>query len=78
MNAKHDDNGAPDNLYLQVVLDRMTGTGCTRNILAITDPYVVHHGALGSVATPHYLNHHSQSGSPHYLNYHSSPGLQTT
>ena len=51
MNAKHDDNGAPDVIYLQDVLDRMTGTGRSRVILPITDPYVVHHGALGSFAT---------------------------
>ena len=51
MNAKHDDNGAPDVIYLQDVLDQMTGKGQSRVILPITDPYVVHHGALGSFAT---------------------------
>ena len=51
MNAKHDDNGAPDVIYLQDVLDQMTGEGQSRVILPITDPYVVHHGALGSFAT---------------------------
>jgi len=51
MNAKHDENGAPDVIYLQEVLDGMVGPGQSRVILPITDPYVVHHGALGSFAT---------------------------
>ncbi len=51
MNAKHDENGTPDVIYLQDVLDEMTGAGSSRVILPITDPYVVHHGALGSFAT---------------------------
>jgi phosphonoacetate hydrolase len=55
MNAKHDESGAPDVIYLQDVLDDITGTGETRVILPITDPYVAHHGALGSFATV-YLN----------------------
>eukprot|EP01032_Pedospumella_encystans_P018019 gene18018-20526_t len=36
---------------LQDVLDGWYGTGTARVILPITDPYVVHHGALGSFAT---------------------------
>jgi len=55
MNAKHDERGAPDVIYLQDVLDSTTGVGKTRVILPITDPYVAHHGALGSFATV-YLN----------------------
>ena len=51
MNAKHDDAGKPDVIYLQTVLDDKFGVGSTRVILPITDPYVVHHGALGSFAT---------------------------
>ncbi|MCZ6586592.1 MAG: phosphonoacetate hydrolase [Alphaproteobacteria bacterium] len=51
MNAKHDSHGAPDVIYLQQVLDEMLGEGAARVILPITDPYVVHHGALGSFAT---------------------------
>ena len=51
MNAKHDDSGQPDVIYLQEVLDHMLGAGTARVILPITDPYVVHHGALGSFAT---------------------------
>ena len=51
MNAKHDANGDPDVIYLQEVLDEMLGADQARVILPITDPYVVHHGALGSFAT---------------------------
>jgi phosphonoacetate hydrolase len=38
-------------IYLQEVLDGWLGAGKSRVILPITDPYVVHHGALGSFAT---------------------------
>ena len=51
MNGKTDDNGAPQVIYLQDVLDGWLGAGRARVILPITDPYVVHHGALGSFAT---------------------------
>ncbi|HEY4353277.1 MAG TPA: phosphonoacetate hydrolase [Paraburkholderia sp.] len=52
MNAKHDPvTGAPNVIYLQDVLDDWFGARTTRVILPITDPYVVHHGALGSFAT---------------------------
>ena len=52
MNAKHDDaTGEPNIVYLQDELDRLLGAGAARVILPITDPYVVHHGALGSYAT---------------------------
>lgn len=55
MKDKHKADGAPDVLYLQDALDEALGAGKTRVILPITDPYVVHHGALGSYATV-YLN----------------------
>ena len=51
MKDKHLANGEPDVIYLQDVLDRKFGGGKTKVILPITDPYVVHHGALGSFAT---------------------------
>lgn len=51
MSAKTDAAGHPQVLYLQQILDESLGTGGTRVILPITDPYVVHHGALGSFAT---------------------------
>lgn len=52
MNAKHDaKSGEPNVIYLQDVLDAWLGARAARVILPITDPYVVHHGALGSFAT---------------------------
>lgn len=51
MNDKHLANGEPDVIYLQELLDKEFGVGATRVILPITDPYVAHHGALGSFAT---------------------------
>jgi phosphonoacetate hydrolase len=51
MNAKHCADGSPNVIYLQDLLDEWLGAGDARVILPITDPYVVHHGALGSFAT---------------------------
>ena len=55
INAKHTAEGDPDVIYLQDVLDgwRNEGAaeGTARVVLTITDPYVVHHGALGSFCT---------------------------
>lgn len=51
MNDKHLPDGQPDVIYLQEILDETFGAGSTRVILPITDPYVAHHGALGSFAT---------------------------
>jgi phosphonoacetate hydrolase len=51
MNAKTDALGRPNIIYLQDQLDAWYGAGAARVILPITDPYVVHHGALGSFAT---------------------------
>jgi phosphonoacetate hydrolase len=51
MNAKVAMNGEPDVIYLQDWCDAQLGPGKARVILPITDPYVVHHGALGSFAT---------------------------
>ncbi|HSV54532.1 MAG TPA: phosphonoacetate hydrolase [Burkholderiaceae bacterium] len=51
MNAKVAMDGKPDVIYLQDWFDARLGAGRARVILPITDPYVVHHGALGSFAT---------------------------
>src|SRR6266550_3666259 len=51
MNDKHLSNGEPDVIYLQTLLDEWLGQRQARVILPITDPYVAHHGALGSFAT---------------------------
>jgi phosphonoacetate hydrolase len=51
MNAKTRLDASPNVIYLQDVLDGWLGAARARAILPITDPYVVHHGALGSYAT---------------------------
>jgi phosphonoacetate hydrolase len=61
MNAKTRLDASPNVIYLQDVLDRWLGAGLARVILPITDPYVVHHGALGSYATV-YLPAHVDAG----------------
>jgi phosphonoacetate hydrolase len=51
MNDKYTGDGKPDVLYLQDLFDQWVGAGQARVILPITDPYVAHHGSLGSFAT---------------------------
>ena len=51
MNDKVRPDGQPNVVYLAPFLDALVGAGRARVILPITDPYVVHHGALGSFAT---------------------------
>jgi phosphonoacetate hydrolase len=51
MNDKYLPNGEPDVIYLQDRFDAWLGKDKARVILPITDPYVAHHGALGSFAT---------------------------
>ena len=53
MNGKTDAAGAAAGDLSQDLLDGWIGAGRARVILPITDPYVVHHGALGSFATVH-------------------------
>jgi phosphonoacetate hydrolase len=52
MNAKVRPDGSPNVIYLESTLENEFGPGF-RVILPITDPYVVHHGALGSFAQVH-------------------------
>jgi phosphonoacetate hydrolase len=51
MNDKSNVDGSPNIVFLQDLLDKQFGSGTTKVILPITDPYVKHHGALGSYAT---------------------------
>ncbi len=53
MNDKHGNDGTPNVIFLQTILDGWLGSGVARVILPITDPYVAHHGALGGFATVH-------------------------
>jgi phosphonoacetate hydrolase len=50
MRAKADADGRARVIFLQDVLDGWLGAGEARVVLPITDPYVLHHGALGSCA----------------------------
>ena len=52
MNAKQKSDGTPNVIYLESELEAEFGEGF-RVILPITDPYVAHHGALGSFAQVH-------------------------
>jgi phosphonoacetate hydrolase len=52
MNSKQRADGSPNVVYLESELNARWGEGF-RVILPITDPYVVHHGALGSFAQVH-------------------------
>lgn len=56
MNAKQQADGTPNVIYLESELVAHFGEGF-RVILPITDPYVVHHGALGSFAQVHLPPH---------------------
>jgi phosphonoacetate hydrolase len=51
MNAKTDTAGAPQIVFLQDWFDAKLGKAKARVILPVTDPYVAHHGSLGSFAT---------------------------
>lgn len=53
MSPKHNPSGAPQVIYLQTIIEEWIGKDKVRVILPITDPYVAHHGALGSFATLH-------------------------
>ncbi len=61
MKPKHLADGSPAVIYVQDLLDEWLGEAKARLILPITDPYVVHHGALGSFATA-YLPEGSDHG----------------
>ena len=52
MNAKQKADGTPNVIYLESVLEQQFQPGF-RVILPITDPHLVHHGALGSFAQVH-------------------------
>jgi phosphonoacetate hydrolase len=47
MNDKSKDDGTPNVIWLQDLLDQEFGKGSTTVICPITDPFVAHHGALG-------------------------------
>ncbi|MFD0892873.1 phosphonoacetate hydrolase [Luteolibacter ambystomatis] len=52
MNAKNKADGSPNVIYVETLLKETFGDNL-RVICPITDPYVVHHGALGSLVMVH-------------------------
>ena len=48
MSDKSKDDGSPNVLFLQDELEKRFGSDCARVICPIADPFVKHHGALGS------------------------------
>lgn len=53
MKPRHDHSGNPRVVYALDLLDKRIDSGKARAILPVTDPYVAHHGSLGSFATIH-------------------------
>ena len=51
MKPKSKSDGTPNAIFLQDYLDKKFEPNIAKVILPITDPYVVHHGSLGSFAT---------------------------
>jgi len=62
MSAKHGTDSQPKVIYLQEIFDDWLGNEAARVILPITDPYVVHHGALGGYATVYLPNDADAAG----------------
>ncbi|NWF54953.1 MAG: phosphonoacetate hydrolase [Syntrophaceae bacterium] len=56
MNDKTNPDGSPRVIYLLELLDLEFGGGACRVICPITDPYVAHHGSLGSFVTVFLFN----------------------
>ena len=74
MNDKSKADGSPNVVFLQDVLDQEFGAGRTKVILPITDPYVAHHGALGSYATVFFNGVVSEAAALNLLN--RQPGVE--
>lgn len=53
MNGKNDAEGKPKVIYVETLLKKHFGDAGIRVICPITDPYVVHHGALGALVMVH-------------------------
>ncbi len=66
MNAKQRPDGSPNVIYLESELSAKFH-GDINVLLPITDPYVVHHGALGSFATIHLSPEHDASAVGSYI-----------
>ena len=56
MNEKTKPDGTPNVIYVESLLQERFGKDNVRVICPITDPYVVHHGALGSLVMVHLVD----------------------
>ncbi|MEE3287706.1 MAG: alkaline phosphatase family protein, partial [Pseudomonadota bacterium] len=74
MKAKHASTGEPNVIYLEPLL-REAGLADFRVILPITDPYVVHHGALGGFATIYLPDSNDQAQAHDVID--AVPGIET-
>jgi len=74
MKAKHASTGEPNVIYLEPLL-REAGLADFRVILPITDPYVVHHGALGGFATIYLPDSNDQAQARDVID--AVPGIET-
>ena len=74
MNDKSKADGSPNVVFLQDLLDKQFGSGTTKVVLPISDPYVKHHGALGSYATIFLQQPSSASAVMNLLN--KQPGVE--
>ncbi|HXN64095.1 MAG TPA: phosphonoacetate hydrolase [Candidatus Acidoferrales bacterium] len=74
MNDKSKADGTPNIVFLQDLLDKEFGRDASNVILPITDPYVVHHGSLGSFATVYFKKPVSATRAMNILN--QQPGVE--
>ena len=74
MNDKSKPDGSPNVIFLQELLDKEFGSGAANVILPITDPYVVHHGSLGSFATVYFNKPLSVTAAMKIIN--QQPGVE--
>ena len=74
MNDKSKADGTPNIVFLADLLDKQFGSGKTQVILPITDPYVKHHGALGSYATIYFKQPISATAAMNLLD--KQPGVE--
>lgn len=74
MNDKSGPDGSPNVVFLQDVFDRELGSGATRVILPVTDPYTQHHADLGSFADIYFLKPLSAIAVMKIL--HTQPGVE--
>lgn len=74
MNDKSKADGTPNIVFLEDLLDKQFGSGKTQVVLPITDPYVKHHGALGSYATIYFKQPISATAAMNLLD--KQPGVE--